>query len=171
MQKRLVVLFAGLLTFGAVRAAEPVRIAAQAAAQAYVGAGVSSVDYVGAATKTSPKVFAGYQLKPQLAVEGGAVDLKNGYGMYIAVKPSVPLTEKLSAYGKVGVAQVRRPALPAPAPTTLGRKTDTGAYGAFGLQYSITPNTAVTLEVERLPREKPSALKPNVWTLALQFLF
>jgi OOP family OmpA-OmpF porin len=69
------------------------------------------------------------------------------------------------------VAQVRRPALPPPSPVALGKRTDTGAYGAFGLQYSITPNTAVTLEVERLPREKPSVLKPNVWTLALQFLF
>ncbi len=167
MQKVLAVLFAGVIAAGAVQAAEPVRTAPQA----YAGVGVSGVDYVGAATKASPKVFAGYQLKPQLALEGGAVDLKNGYGMYIAVKPSVPLTEKLSVYGKVGVGQTRRQALPAPVPTALGKKTDTGAYGAFGLQYSITPNAAVTLEVERLPREKPSALKPNVFTLALQFLF
>jgi OOP family OmpA-OmpF porin len=167
MQKVLAVLFAGCLAAGAVQAADPAR----PAPQAYAGVGVSNVDYVGAATKASPKVFAGYQLKPQLALEGGATDLKNGYGMYIAVKPSLPLSDKLSVYGKVGVAQVRRPALPAPAATVLGKKTDTGAYGAFGLQYSISPNTAVTLEVERLPREKPSVLKPNVWTLALQFLF
>lgn len=167
MLKVLAVLFAGFLAAGAVQAAEPVR----AAAQAYAGVGVSGVDYVGAATRASPKVFAGYQLKPQLALEGGAVDLKHGYGMYIAVKPSVPLTDKLSAYGKVGVAQTRRQALPPPIPTALGKKTDKGAYGAFGLQYSITPNAAVTFEVERLPREKPSALKPNVFTLALQFLF
>jgi opacity protein-like surface antigen len=165
MQKVLAVFFAGVLAAGAAQAFEPVRTAPHA----YSGVGVSGVDYVGAATKASPKVFAGYQVKPQLALEGGAVDLKNGYGMYIAVKPSVPLTDKLSAYGKVGVAQTRRQALPA-APV-LGKKSDTGAYGAFGLQYSITPNTAVTVEYERLPREKPSALKPNVWTLALQFLF
>ncbi|MCC2955504.1 outer membrane beta-barrel protein [Massilia sp. IC2-477] len=166
MQKVLAVLFAGFIAAGAVHAAEPVRTAPQS----YVGVGVSSVDYVGAATKASPKVFTGYQIKPQLALEAGAVDLKNGYGMYIAVKPSLPLSEKLSAYGKVGVGQTRRQPLPA-APTPLGKKNDTGAYGAFGLQYSISPNAAVTLEVERLPREKPSALKPNVWTLALQFLF
>ena len=133
--------------------------------------GVSGVDYVGAATKASPKVFGGYRFGKGLAVEGGAVDLKNGYGMYIAVKPSIPLTDKLSAYGKVGVAQTRRQPLPSPLPAAPGKKTDTGAYGAFGLQYSITPNTAVTVEVERLPREKPSALKPNVFTLALQFFF
>lgn len=167
MQKVLAVLFAGMAFAGAVQAAEPVR----AAPQAYAGVAVSGVDYIGAATKASPKVFGGYQFGKQLAVEGGAVDLKNGYGMYIAVKPSVPLTEKLSAYGKVGVAQTRRPALPAPAPTALGKKTETGAYGAFGLQYSITPNAAITVEYERLPRDKPSVLKPNVFTLALQFFF
>lgn len=169
MQKLVAVLLAGMLAAGAARA-EQVRSAPQAS-QAYAGVGVSAVDYVGAATKASPKVFAGYQFGKQVAVEGGAVDLKNGYGMYIAVKPSVPLTEKLSVYGKVGVAQTRRPALPPPAPAGIGRKSHTGAYGAFGLQYSITPNTAVTVEYERLPKDKPDVLKPNVWTLALQFLF
>lgn len=167
MQKVLAVFLAGMAFAGAAQAVEPVR----STPQAYAGIGVSGVDYVGAATKASPKVFGGYRFGKQLAVEGGAVDLKNGYGMYIAVKPSIPLSEKLSVYGKVGVAQTRRPALPAPAPTALGKKTDTGAYGAFGLQYSITPNAAVTVEYERLPRDKPSVLKPNVFTLALQFFF
>lgn len=168
MQKVLAVLFAGMVSAGAAQAAEPVRASA---GQAYAGVAVSGVDYVGAATKASPKVFGGYQFGKGLAVEGGAVDLKNGYGMYIAVKPSIPLTDKLSVYGKVGVAQTRRPALPPPSAAALGKKTDTGAYGAFGLQYSITPNTAVTVEYERLPMQKPNVLKPNVWTLALQFFF
>lgn len=166
MQKVFAVLLAGMVAAGAA-CAEPVR----SAPQAYAGVGVSGVDYVGAATKASPKVFGGYQVGKQLAVEGGAVDFRNGYGMYIAVKPSIPLTDKLSVYGKLGVAQTRRIALPPPAPTALGRKNETGAYGAFGLQYSITPNAAITAEVERLPLEKPSALKPNVFTLALQFFF
>ena len=166
MQKGLAALFAGMAFAGAVQAAE-----VRAAPQAYAGVGVSGVDYVGAATRASPKVFGGYQFGKQLALEGGAVDLKHGYGMYIAVKPSVALTEKLSVYGKLGVAHTRHPALPPPAPAALGKKTRTGAYGAFGLQYSISPNTAVTVEYERLPLEKPSVLKPNVWTLALQFLF
>ncbi len=164
MQKVLAVLLAGMVASSAA-CADTVR----SAPQAYAGVGVTGVDYVGAATKASPKAFVGYQVKKQLAVEGGGIDFKNGYGMYIAVKPSLPLSEKLSVYGKLGVAQTRVRALPAPA--IPGKKTETGAYGAFGLQYSITPNTAVTLEVERLPLEKPSALKPNVWTLALQFLF
>lgn len=167
MQKVLAVLFSGIAFAGSAQAFEPVR----GAQQAYAGVGVSGVDYVGQATKASPKVFGGYRFGKQLAVEGGAVDLKKGYGMFIAVKPGLPLTDKLSVYAKVGVAQTRRPSLPPPAPTALGKKTQTGAYGAFGLQYSITPNTAVSVEYERLPRDKPSVLKPNVFTLALQFFF
>lgn len=167
MQKVLAVLFAGCTLAGAAQAYEP----AHATPQAYAGVAVSGVDYVGAATKASPKVFGGYQFGKRLAFEGGAVDLKKGYGMYIAVKPSLPLTDRLSVYGKVGVAQTRRPVLP-PAPSgALGKKRETGAYGAFGLQYSITPNAAVTVEYERLPMAKPDVLKPNVFTLALQFFF
>lgn len=166
MQKLLALLVATSCV-GAAQAAEPLR----GLAPAYAGVGVSGVDYVGAATKASPRVFAGAQFGKRVAVEGGGFDLKNGYGMYIAVKPSLPLTDKLSVYGKVGAAHTRHPVLPAPAATALGRKSRTGAYGAFGLQYSITPNTAVTAQYERLPLEKPSALKPNVWTLALQFFF
>lgn len=167
MHKVSAVLFAAASFAGAVQAAEPVR----SAAQLYGGLGVSGVDYVGAATKASPKLFAGVQFGKQLAVEGGGVDLKNGYGMYIAIKPSVPLSEKLSVYGKVGVARTRLPVLPVAAQGAPGRKANSGAYGAFGLQYSIGPNAAITAEVERLPLEKPSVLKPNVWTLALQFFF
>lgn len=168
MQKVLAVLLATCCV-GAAQAAE----APRGLPPAYAGVGVAGVDYVGAATRASPKVFAGYQFGKRLAAEGGALDLKDGYGMYIAVKPSLPLTDRLSAYGKLGVAQTRHPALPSAtaATATLARRSRTGAYGAFGLQYSITPNAAVAIEVERLPLEKPSALKPNVWTLALQFLF
>ena len=166
MQKVLAVLLAGLVAAGGA-CAEPLRTAPQA----YAGLGVSGVDYVGAATKASPKVFGGYGFNQRFAVEGGALDFKNGYGMYIAVKPSVPLSEKLSVYGKLGVAQTRRPALPQALPTAVGKTRSTGAYGAFGLQYSITPNAAVIAEYERLPRDKPDVLKPNVWTLALQFFF
>lgn len=167
MQKVTAVLFAAASFAGAVQAAEPVH----GAAQAYGGIAVSGVDYVGAATKASPKAFAGVQFGKRLAVEGGGVDLKNGYGMYIAIKPSLPLTDKLSVYGKVGVAQTRLPVAPVPAQGLPGKKTNSGAYGAFGLQYAIGPNAAITAEYERLPLEKPSVLKPNVWTLALQFFF
>ena len=159
--------FAGVAGLACAAAAEPEP--ARGAPQAYAGVGVGLVDYSGGSSKASPKLFGGYEFTNKLALEAGALDFKKGYGLYIAVKPTLPLTEKLSAYGKVGVAKSRREIILPSAPAL--KKSDTGAYGAFGLQYSITPNAAVTLEYERLPMQKPDVLKPNVWTLALQFFF
>ncbi|MGI4719482.1 MAG: porin family protein [Janthinobacterium lividum] len=184
MQKRLAVLLSACALAGTAHAAPqaatppeakagPVAGVPQASPQAYIGAGVGLVDYSGGGSKGSPKLFGGYEFTNKLALEAGAVDFKKGYGLYIAVKPSVPLTEKLSAYGKVGVAQSRRQiVLPAALPAApAARKTDTGAYGAFGLQYSITPNTAITAEYERYGKKKENGAKADVWTLALQFFF
>jgi len=169
MRKWLAVLFSGYIVAGAAHAVGFDGPATPSAPQAYAGVGVGLVDYSGGSSKASPKLFGGYEFTNKLALEAGAVDFKKGYGMYIAVKPTVPLSEKLSVYGKVGVAKSRREiALPA-APVI--KKNDTGAYGAFGMQYSITPNTAVTAEYERFGKKKDNGAKEDVWTLALKFFF
>lgn len=179
MQKRLAALLSACALAGTAHAAPqaatppeakagPVAGAPQASPQAYIGAGVGLVDYSGGG-KASPKLFGGYEFTNKLALEAGAVDFKKGYGLYIAVKPTVPLTEKLSAYGKVGVAQSRRQVVLQAAPAI--KKSDTGAYGAFGLQYSITPNAAITAEYERYGKKKETGARADVWTMALQFFF
>lgn len=180
MQKRLAALLSACALTGTAYAAPqaatppeakagPVAGPAQASPQAYIGAGVGLVDYSGGGSKGSPKLFGGYEFTNKLALEAGAVDFKKGYGLYIAVKPTVPLTEKLSAYGKVGVAQSRRQVVLQATPAI--KKSDTGAYGAFGLQYSITPNAAITAEYERYGKKKETGAKADVWTMALQFFF
>ncbi len=169
MRKRLAVLLSGYVLAGAAYAAGPEAEIRPGAPQAYAGLGVGLVDYSGGSSKASPKLFGGYEFTNKLALEAGGVDFKKGYGLYIAVKPTLPLSEKLSVYGKVGVAKSRREiALPA-APAL--KKSDTGAYGAFGLQYSVTPNTAITAEYERFGKKKDSGAKEDVWTLALKFFF
>jgi hypothetical protein len=170
MRKWLAVLLSAYVIAGVAYAAAPEDQAARGSApQAYAGVGVGLVDYSGGGSKASPKLFGGYEFTNKLALEAGALDFKKGYGLYIAVKPTVPLTEKLSAYGKVGVAKSRREII-LPAQPAL-KKSDTGAYGAFGLQYSITPNTAITAEYERFGKKKDAGAKEDVWTLALKFLF
>lgn len=171
MHIRLAALLAGCALAGLAQAETRVGPVASAP-QAYIGAGVGLVDYSGGGSKASPKLFGGYEFTNKLALEAGGVDFKKGYGMYIAVKPTVPLTEKLSVYGKVGVVKSQRQvSLPATPAATVLKKSDTGAYGAFGLQYSITPNTAITAEYERHGKKKESGAKADVWTLALQFFF
>lgn len=176
MQKRLAALLSACALAGTAHAAPQAATPPEAKAgplagapQAYIGAGVGLVDYSGGGSKASPKLFGGYEFTNKLALEAGAVDFKKGYGLYIAVKPTLPLTEKLSAYGKVGVAQSRRQVVLPAAPVI--KKSDTGAYGAFGLQYSITPNAAITAEYERYGKKKETGAKADVWTMALQFFF
>ena len=169
MRKWLAVLLSGYVIAGVACAAGPVSENRPVAPQAYAGLGIGLVDYSGGGSKASPKLFGGYEFTNKLAIEAGGVDFKKGYGMYIAVKPTIPLSEKLSVYGKVGVAKSRREiVLPAAAAI---KKSETGAYGAFGLQYSVTPNTAITAEYERFGKKKDAGAKEDVWTLALKFFF
>jgi len=169
MRKLLAVLLSGYVLAGVAYAAGPEAESRPGAPQAYAGLGLGLVDYSGGSSKASPKLFGGYEFTNKLAVEAGGVDFRKGYGLYIAVKPTIPLTEKLSAYGKLGVARSRREIVLPTAPAI--RKSDTGAYGAFGLQYSVTPNTAVTAEYERFGKKKDTGAKEDVWTLALKFFF
>ena len=169
MRKWLAVLLSGYVIAGVACAAGPVSENRPVAPQAYAGLGIGLVDYSGGGSKASPKLFGGYEFTNKLAIEAGGVDLKKGYGMYIAVKPTIPLSEKLSVYGKVGVAKSRREIVLPAAPAI--KKSDTGAYGAFGLQYSVTPNTAITAEYERFGKKKDAGAKEDVWTLALKFFF
>lgn len=118
------------------------------------------------------KIFGGYQFNPYVALEGGYFNLgKFGYtastspagslsgdirlqGLNLDVVGILPLTEKFSAFGRVGVihAQARdnfsstglvnRPA-------SSPRQNDTGYKFGAGVQYAFTDRLAVRGEVER----------------------
>jgi opacity protein-like surface antigen len=122
--------------------------------------------------KRDPRLVGGYELFPNLAIEAGYVYLmnwgfhhvepspdeapgglnKNNFSSHLAVKYSLPLTDKLVAFGKVGVAHsVMTPSLNVVAlhaarnPTTPARRTeqDTGRYLGVGAQYKLSENAAV----------------------------
>lgn len=151
------------------------------APQAYAGVAASSSEHNGAGSKTSPKVFGGVAFGEGMAVEGGYIDLRKataapeartidlgGFGTYVAARLMRPFTEKLSAYAKLGVAHNQRKV------STLGvvrKDQDTGIYGAFGLQYSITPGVALSAEYERFGKDKKTGAKADAWTLGINFAF
>ena len=152
-----------------------------AAPQAYAGVAASVVDHNGGNSKINPKVFGGVAFSDSLAVEGGYIDLRKataapeartidlgGFGTYVAARLMRPFTEKLSAYGKLGVAHNQRKV------STNGivrKDQDTGIYGAFGLQYSITPGVALSAEYERYGKDKKTGAKVAAWTLGINFAF
>ncbi len=173
-------LFAALLlAFGIAGTALAAPLAG--APQAYAGVAAATTDHHAGAAKVNPKVFGGVAFSDTLAVEGGYIDLRKataapeartidlgGFGSYVAARLMRPFTEKLSAYGKLGVAHSQRKL------SNIGmvrKETDTGIYGAFGLQYSIAPGVAISAEYERYGKDKKTGAKADAWTLGINFAF
>ena len=137
-----------------------------------LGSGFSASAIVDDDRSTGYKIFGGYQLNRNFAVEGGYFDLGNfGYtattvpagtldgriklrGLNLDLVGTVPLSEKFSVFGRAGMnyAQARdsfsgtcavQVANPNP------RKNDTNYKLGLGLQYALTESLAVRAEAER----------------------
>lgn len=145
---------------------------------AYVGVAASTAknlqsdDY-----KLGGKIYGGYEFNRTWAAEAGYSDLgdhdaangstkSNGY--YVAAKATMPINEQFSAYGKLGIEHSERKYDSA----ALNLKdTDTGAYGALGVQYKLNQQVALTAEYERYGKEKDLGAKANVWTVGAHYNF
>jgi opacity protein-like surface antigen len=119
-----------------------------------------------------PRLLGGYQLSPSLAIEAGYVYLLdygfhrinpgpleslpgtlnlNNFSSHLAVKYSVPLTDRLLAFGKVGVAHSQitpsrhAMALDAKhgAPRQRQPESDRGTYLGAGAQYRLDETTTI----------------------------
>jgi hypothetical protein len=124
--------------------------------------------------RTDPRLVAGINLNRYLALEAGYAERKDrgfhragrhsivdpysaldetgalgveGFHSFAAVKASVPITDDLSAYGKLGVAYSERRGVDA-----LGKispNTDIGAYTGIGGQYRLNEKAAVSVEGQK----------------------
>lgn len=176
--------FALLASAAAVGAAQAQTTAP--APRAYVGVGVATADHLGDGYKADAKVFGGYEFNQNLGIEGGytnfgSVDFNRseggrsisgstkGYGAYIAGKYSVPLSEQLSAYGKLGLSHSERKYSNSWGMNYNDR--DTGAYAGVGVQYKLNQDVALTAEYERYGKDKPSGAKADVWTVGVKYGF
>jgi len=137
-----------------------------------LGSGFNSSTLVADDRSTGYKIFGGYQLNRNFAVEGGYFDLGNfGYtattvptgtldgriklrGLNLDLVGMVPLSEKFSVFGRAGLnyAQARdsfrgtgavQVANPNP------RTNDTHYKLGLGLQYALSESVAVRAEAER----------------------
>lgn len=138
-----------------------------------LGAGLTSVSIADDNRDTGYKLFGGYRISKNLAIEGGYFNL--GRFSYVATTVPVgtlngniklqgvnldgvamlPITEQFSVFGRLGLnyAQARdnftstglvpRPLNPTPSKNQINYK-----FGA-GIQYDFTPAVAMRLEAER----------------------
>jgi hypothetical protein len=114
--------------------------------------------------RTDPRLVGGINLNRHLALEAGYRERKDrgfhaldprdpldttgalgtrGFHTYTAVKATLPVTEKLSAYGALGVAYSERRGGDA-----MGKSdnVDVGAYTKLGAQYRLNEKAAVSVE-------------------------
>lgn len=123
---------------------------------------------------TDPRLVLGYAFTKNFAIEAGyshlhdrgfhkiepdAVDQAlaagalgvRSHSTHVAARLTVPLSERLSAYGKLGIAhsQLKRDGLPPPGATVGGepiRTAGKGAYGAIGAQFRVNERTTIKAE-------------------------
>ena len=134
---------------------------------------------------TGYKLFGGYQLTPNFAVEGGYFDLgRFNYsstttpagtfsgntrvnGLNLDLVGMLPLSDRFSAFGRVGAAYAQSRANFAstgfvPANTSDTRRKETHAKFGVGVQYAITEALAVRAELERYRISDPVRNRANI---------
>lgn len=184
MNKLLITLAASLVAIGSAQA-QSLSVDGSTS-RFYVGAAVSGADNDTVDDwKAGGKVFAGYNIDQNWAVEAGhtrfgsedyparwAAGAPDAFiksnSTYLAAKYTLPLNGALSAYGKLGASYNERT-------SGLGglewKDRDTGLYGAIGLQYALTQNVSLVGEYERYGKKKDSGAKADVVSAGVQYSF
>ena len=118
-------------------------MAGPASAQMYLGAGVGEARTD--TTKTSLKLYGGYQYNPTWGVELGYTDLgryqgSNVESWSVAGTGTVPLGQRWSLLGKLGAATNR--------PRFANASNHTDLLVGVGVGYSMTKNVGLRVEYE-----------------------
>lgn len=170
---------------------------AQTTPRSYVGGSVVTADrsdtVPGASSssegkyKAGAKLYGGYEFNQTWGIEAGYTDFgkKNqgytlngvngtakteGNSTYLAAKATAPLNERVSVYGKAGVARNNRE-LTATNAVLNQDVTKTEAYGAVGMQYNVNEQVALTAEYERYGKKRDFGVKPDAWTVGARYSF
>lgn len=110
------------------------------------------------------KLYGGYQLTPNFAVEGGYFNLGrspdvNGtakaQGLYVDGVASVEIAPKWSLFGSAGVAEGRLR-------TTAGNDSSPALKLGLGVQYDLTKTTSLRVSYDRYHFTNAFDAKPNI---------
>jgi len=145
---------------------------------AYVGIGAATANNKSADEyKTNAKIYGGYEFDQNWGVEAGYTNFDKedipsanvkGSGTYVAGKYSMPLGERFTGYGKLGVSYNERKLS-----SSLGQVNsyDTGLYGGVGVEYKLNEKLALNAEYERYGKDKAFGAKADVYTVGLKYGF
>lgn len=133
----------------------------------YAGANLGTQQYPdtvngisGNGSAISGKLYAGYQVNPNFAIETGIGELGSisnnsgqidGHSQFLDAVSLLPLDNTWTLLGRLGVAHVR-------ADTSPGNNGGNGFKVGLGLQYALTPNMAIRGEWARY---QPNAFGDN----------
>ena len=166
----------------------------------YVGVGVTANRYdfnVPGATsadnhsgaKAGGKFFAGYDLNQTWAVEGGFADFgskdysyvngagaggnvkSDSHGYYLAGKATMPVTDKVGVFGKLGVAKVKNSLSGTGLSTGISGNDKTGVYASVGAQYAINEKVSLTAEVEHFGKSADQGHKATGLAVGARYNF
>lgn len=156
----------------------------------YVGAGATANNYRyhvdGAAssnnnngTDVNGKIFAGYNINKNWAVEAGYQDFGNrdydytqggaagristdSHAFYVAGKATQALNDKVSVFGKLGVARTHD-GVSGSGVADVGNPdpSKTALYASVGAAYAITQNVSLVTEVEHYGKTPAYGRKAN----------
>lgn len=166
---------------------------------AYVGGGVTvnryNFDVPGATSaanhsgyQAGGKIFAGYDIDKTWAVEGGYADFgskdynyitstgnggvkSDSHGYYLAGKATMPVSEKLGVFGKLGVARVNNSLSGTGLSTGITGENKTGVYASVGAQYAINEKVSLTAEVEHFGKSADQGHKATGLALGARYNF
>ena len=150
----------------------------------------SSVDN----TSTGGKVFGGYQLNPNFAIEGGVFDLgrfnysgntssgnyfgrSRVHGLNLDLVGTLPLSDRFSVLGRVGAAYARTAddilgsGVVSPLINSNRKTNSTNVKYGVGLQYAITDALSLRAELERYRVSDPIRNRNNIDMASLGLIY
>lgn len=168
-----------------------------AAPRAYVGVGVATAEtnfsVPGSSNlsdpgyKASGKIFGGYEFDQMWGAEVGYTDFRKnsanynigttagsitseGHSWYLAGKATMPINDQFAGFAKLGITRNKLD-ISSTTPGLSSSDSNTGAYGALGLEYKLNQNVSLTAEYERYGKSRDQGAKPDVWTVAAKYSF
>jgi opacity protein-like surface antigen len=185
MKKMIFSVLAGVVAMGAAQAQTVAPTTADTAPHAYVGISTgASKDSLSGDRKRTVKIFGGYEFDQNWGVEAGythfgssgvylpqEADWTNAemksFGAYVAAKYTMPITERSSVYGKLGLSHTE---------TKLRADwdysdRDNNLYGAVGVQVKATEKISLFAEYEHYGKRATNGPDNKILNAGVKFGF